>query len=171
GSSVLAHVIRQLAESHRSLAASYSNWFWLKRRAGVLTNRPQQDVSAGGPSIEDVVKPLVIECTAGGPELFAKAACMCCHAMRLRGLAVAPQFDDSEVVLPIDLSYHLKAMVAAIPPAVLRKLLDNRSAILPLRWDHVDVGHDCQRRRAARCVDRANRQREMDARISGCDLN
>src|SRR5262249_11014296 len=123
------------------------------------------------PSIEDVVAPFIVEGTAGGPELLAKGACMCCHAVHIGGLAVAPQFDDRKVVLPIDLSYGLKATVTADTPAVLRKLLDNRGAILPLRRDHVDVGHNCQRRLPARRVDRSDRQRKMDPRISGCDLD
>src|SRR5262249_60008874 len=108
-------------------------------------------------SIEDAVEALVIERPAGWSELFAKAACVRRHAVCLGGLTVAPKFDEREVVLPVGLRCGLKAKVAVILATVLGQLLDNRSAVLALRRDHVDVGYDFQRLPAHPCRHRPHR--------------
>ena len=125
----------------------------------------------GGGSVEDAIEAFVVERTGRGRELFAEIACVYRDAVCLGGLTVAPHFNEREVILPVDLCYGLEAKVAAVASTVLGKLFDERGAVLPLWRDDVDVGDDCHGRPTLHCIDRPNRKREMDPRISGCVLD
>ena len=58
---------------------------------------------------------------------------MICHAVCVGGLAVAPQFNNGEMVLPIDLGHRLEPQIAIILAPILRQLLGDRGSVLSLR--------------------------------------
>ena len=89
------------------------------------------------------------------------------HAVRVGGLAVAPQLDDGEVVLPVGLGHRLEAQIAIVLAAVLGELLGDRGAVLALRRNDVDMGDDRNRRPAALGGDGSDREREMHALVEG----
>src|SRR5690349_19476558 len=73
--------------------------------------------------VEPLVEALIIKSPARRRELLTEGARVCRHAMRLRRLAIPPQFDDGKVVLPIGLNHGLKTQVAIVLATVLGELL------------------------------------------------
>src|SRR5262245_8456008 len=89
------------------------------------------------------------------------------HAVRFRGLAIAPEFNDREVVLAVGLDHGLKAQVAVVLASVLGKLFGESRAVLTLGRNDIDMRHGSDGRPARFGCKRCNRQWEMGALIDG----
>ena len=83
-------------------------------------------------SIERLIEALVVKSAARGCELLTVAAGMGRHAVRFGGLAIAPEFDDGEMVLAVGLDHRLKTQVALILAAIIGELFGERRPVLPL---------------------------------------
>src|SRR6266568_982733 len=118
------------------------------------------------PLVENFVQAFVVE-RAGHPgELVAELALVRGHAVRVEGLARAPDLEHREVIRTVGLLHDLEAHVAGRGAVCLAQDLERDDGVVFLRRDHVDVGHavDC----AGRVLHGADRERIVEAVVGRC---
>src|SRR5437773_3399129 len=116
--------------------------------------------------VEYFVQAFIVE-RAGHPgELVADLALVRGHAVRVEGLARAPDLEHREVIRTVGLLHDLEAQVAGRGAVCLAQDLERDDGVVFLRRDHVDVGHavDC----AGRVLHGADRERIVEAVVERC---
>src|SRR5207245_3229098 len=117
------------------------------------------------PLVENFVQTFVVE-RAGHPgELVAELALMRGHAVRVEGLARAPDLEHGEVVRAVGLLHDLEARVAGRGAACLPQNLERDDGVVFLRRDHVDMGHAVDR--AGGNFHRTDGERVVEAVVGG----
>src|SRR5215472_13695425 len=99
----------------------------------------------GSALADSLVQPLVIKCTFERRQLLAELFCVRCRGAGIKGFAVAPCLDQSEVIgVPVPLQDVVMQVAVVLTSGLGLRLDQCRGLVLESR-KHIDVGEDINR--------------------------